>query len=151
MTLNDFTHAPLLITVGLGAPTREDLQRHTRHWNRLFDAGTPFASLRVFVDDESTQRPEGGAQDGKAWLQERGAHIRTHVWGMATVVLPQPAYERLRRMDAEKLFGVPASTFPDLGTALDWLQSAVFTPRGLSVPAEAVSSTVARLCWDADV
>ncbi len=57
----------------------------------------------------------------KAWLWENRGRLRRLVGGIATVVLPGH-YERMSRIDAERLFGVPARLFIDIGAALDWIE-----------------------------
>lgn len=64
----------------------------------------------VFADADALVHPEGSAQSAKQWLQARGADIRRHMMGMASVV-PPDQYEKIRKMNVEKLFGVPADTF----------------------------------------
>ncbi|GAA4336226.1 hypothetical protein GCM10023144_30330 [Pigmentiphaga soli] len=56
----------------------------------------------------------------KTWLQANAGRIRAQVIGIATVV-PAEHLDRMSRMDAEKLFGVPARTFDDVDRALSWV------------------------------
>ncbi|MFS2054066.1 hypothetical protein ACEN8K_35100, partial [Variovorax sp. CT11-76] len=100
---------PLVISVSSGLQTLEDMQVFTEDWNRWLDRGEPFASLRVFADADALVHPEGSAQSAKQWLQARGADIRRHMMGMASVV-PPDQYEKIRKMNVEKLFGVPAAS-----------------------------------------
>jgi hypothetical protein len=84
-------------------------------------------------------------QNAKQWLQERGADIRRHMMGMASVV-PADQYEKMRKMNVEKHFGVPAGIFADTDDALVWLGERVMAPRGLSFDLPAVRSAIRSAC-----
>ncbi|MBB1599548.1 hypothetical protein [Variovorax sp. UMC13] len=133
---------PLVISVSAGLQTLEAMQAFTDDWNRWLDRGEPFVSLRVFADADALVHPEGGAQNAKQWLQARGADIRRQMMGMASVV-PADQYERVRKMNVEKLFGVPASTFSDSDDALAWIGERVMVPRGLPFDLAAVRAALA--------
>ena len=123
MIHHDLGHWPLVLTVAHGPVTRTDYIRLLDDWNRWLDRGERFATLRVFADGDALVHPEGAAQDAKAWLQANAGRLRAQVVGMATSV-PAEHLERMRRMNAEKLFGVPAQVFGDVDAALgflDWL------------------------------
>ncbi|SEJ29363.1 MULTISPECIES: hypothetical protein [unclassified Variovorax] len=132
---------PLVISVSSGLQTLEAMQAFTEDWNRWLDRGEPFASLRVFADADALVHPEGSAQGARQWLQARGADIRRHMMGMASVV-PAEQYEKIRKMNVEKLFGVPASTFADADDALVWLGERVMAPRGLPFDLAAVRAAI---------
>ena len=142
MIHHDLGQWPLVISVSSGLQTLDAMQAFTDDWNRWLDRGEPFVSLRVFADAEALVHPEGSAQNAKLWLQARGADIRRHVMGMASVV-PADQYERMRKMNVEKLFGVPASTFADTDDALAWIDERVMTPRGLRFDLRAVREAIA--------
>lgn len=141
MIHHELSQWPLVISVSSGLQTLESMQAFTEDWNRWLDRGEPFASLRVFADADALVHPEGSAQSAKQWLQERGADIRRHMMGMASVV-PADQYDKIRKMNVEKLFGVPASTFADADDALVWLGERVMTPRGLSFDLAAVRAAI---------
>lgn len=142
MIHHDLGQWPLVISVSSGLQTLDAMQAFTDDWNRWLDRGEPFVSLRVFADAEALVHPEGSAQNAKLWLQARGADIRRHVMGMASVV-PADQYERMRKMNVEKLFGVPAGTFADTDDALAWIDERVMTPRGLRFDLRAVREAIA--------
>lgn len=50
---------------------------------------------------------------------------------MVTIV-PESTYEQVSRMDAEKLFRVPAGTFSNLEAALHWIEERVAKPNALT-------------------
>lgn len=141
MVRHDLSHWPLVISVACGLSTLEEMDAFTQEWNRWLDRGEPFASLRVFADAPSLVHPEGSAQKAKQWLQDKGPAIRAQVIGMANVV-PASDYERMRKMNVEKLFGVPAGTFQDVPSALSWLRESVFAPRGLPFDEQAVAASI---------
>ncbi|SCX41960.1 hypothetical protein [Variovorax sp. EL159] len=141
MIHHDLSQWPLVISVSAGLQTLESMQAFTEDWNRWLDRGEPFVSLRVFADADALVHPEGSAHSAKQWLQERGADIRRHMMGMASVV-PADQYEKIRKMNVEKLFGVPASTFADSDDALAWLSERVMVPRGLSFNLASVRSAI---------
>lgn len=141
MVRHDLSHWPLVVSVASGLSTLEEMDAFTQEWNRWLDRGEPFASLRVFADAPSLVHPEGSAQKAKQWLQDKGSAIRAQVIGMANVV-PASDYERMRKMNVEKLFGVPAGTFQDVPSALSWLRENVFAPRGLPFDEQAVAASI---------
>lgn len=148
MTRHDLSHWPLVVTLAQGPSSLPDMQAFIDEWGRWLARGEPFATLRVFADSAALEHPPGSAPLAKQWLQQQGEAIRRHVMGMATVV-PPGDYERLRKMNAEKLFGVPAATFADVTGALDWLRDRVYTPRGLACDAEAIRVALGGLRSDA--
>ena len=141
MVRHELSQWPLVISVSSGLQTLESMRVFTEDWSRWLDRGEPFASLRVFADADALVHPEGSAQSAKQWLQERGADIRRHMMGMASVV-PADQYEKIRKMNVEKLFGVPASTFASTDDALVWLGERVLAPRGLQLDAVAVHAAI---------
>jgi hypothetical protein len=141
MIHHDLSHWPLVISIAAGPSTLADMEAFTREWDRWLTRGEPFASLRVFADQASLAHPEGSAQKAKQWLQDKGQAIRAQVIGMANVV-PASDYERMRKMNVEKLFGVPADTFQDVPSALSWLRERVFTPRKLPFDEQAVAAGI---------
>ncbi|RSZ34377.1 MULTISPECIES: hypothetical protein [unclassified Variovorax] len=141
MIHHELSQWPLVISVSAGLQTLEGMHAFTEDWNRWLDRGEPFVSLRVFADADALVHPEGSAQSARQWLQERGADIRRHMMGMASVV-PANQYEKMRKMNVEKLFGVPASTFADSDDALAWLGERVMEPRGLRLDLAAVRTAI---------
>lgn len=144
MIRHDLSHWPLVITVASGRSTLDDMLAFTAEWNHWLDECDAFATLRIFTDAAALEHPEGSAQNAKKWLQEKGDAIRAQVMGMAMVV-PPAEYERVRKMNVEKLFGVPAATFQDLPSALAWLQTTVFEPRDRTLDAAAATAAVEAL------
>lgn len=142
MIHHDLSHWPLVVSVSSGLATLDDMNAFTAEWNRWLARDVPFATLRVFADADALIHPEGSAQNAKKWLQEQGAAIRRQVIGMVNVV-PSAEYERMRKMNVEKLFGVPALTAQDMPSAIAWLRDQVFAPRGLHLDEAAVLATVA--------
>ena len=140
MIHHELSQWPLVISVSAGLQTIEGMRAFTDDWNRWLDRGEPFASLRVFADADALVHPEGSAQSAKQWLQERGADIRRHMMGMASVV-PADQYEKMRKMDVEKLFGVPASTFADADALARAIPDAV---EGLNHERQPHSSPIRR-------
>lgn len=144
MIRHDLTHWPLVVTLARGAATVEDQIDFLAHWDTWLDRGEPFATLRIFADTDAHLRPRGGAQEIKAWLAANRERIRRLVWGMATVVFPAH-YEWMNRIDAEKLFGVPARLFVDAGSALDWLGEVILLPRPIRLDRLAILSASVSL------
>lgn len=141
MVRHELSQWPLVISVSAGLQTLESMQAFTEDWNRWLDRGEPFVSLRVFADADALVHPEGSAQRAKQWLQARGADIRRHMMGMASVV-PADQFEKISKMNVEKLFGIPASTFARTDEALAWLRERVLAPRGLVLDAAAVRAAI---------
>jgi len=141
---HDLSHWPLVVTVASKASTLAEMEAFLQTWEQWLAGDERFALLRVFTHSESLTHPPGSAPLTKQWLQQQGEAIRQRVMGMATVV-PPVDYERLCKMNAEKLFGVPAATFADVPAALRWMKERVYAPHGLMLDAAAVSATIESL------
>jgi len=122
MIRHDLSHWPLVLSAAHGAMSLEEQLDFFSEWTAWLDRGEAFSTLRVFTDSDGLKRPDGGAKEAKAWLQSNGERIRQLVIGIATVV-PPAALEEVSRMNAEKLFGVPAQMFDDANEATMWLAS----------------------------
>lgn len=122
MIHHNLAHWPLALSAVRGSLTLEEQLAFLAEWTAWLDRGEHFATLRVFVDADSMTRPQGGGKEAKAWLQANGERLKAQVLGMATVV-PPAQFEEMSRMNAEKLFGVPARTFNDSREAIKWLGS----------------------------
>lgn len=143
MIRHDLTQWPLVLSVMKGRSSLDEQLGFFRQWSDWLARGERFATLRVFCDGAALERPEGGGKEAKVWLQENGAAIRNHVAAMATVVPPEHL-EAVGRMNAEKLFGVPAQPFSALEPAIAWtLGHMPDVPVGLS--GDSVRSTLWQL------
>ena len=125
MLKTELSHWPLIITVAAGPTTVEEYEAYFAQWTEWLRQDEHFATLRLFMDGDSLVHPPGSAQQSKQWLQQWGASIREKMTGMATVV-PESLYPKQSKMNAEKLFGVPAQTFADIPSSLVWLAQHVF-------------------------
>jgi len=137
----DLSHWPLVISVAQGSATLAEIEAFHQEWNGWLARGEPFATLRLFVDTEALAHPPGSSVLAKQWLQTHSAAIRAQVMGMATVV-PASEYARISKMNAEKLFGVPAAAFTEVPAALNWLHERVYAPRGLRFDADTVAGSM---------
>src|SRR5690606_32800529 len=128
MTLHDFSHPHLVVSVCLGAAPSDDASPSApadlegRAW------------LRVFVDAAAV--PDALPH----------AVASTPVWAVADVKLAVGNGAQPGGADQSPP-GVPTAAFSNLGLALDWLEAMAFTPRGLLLDRDAVASLVAGLCW----
>jgi hypothetical protein len=143
MIRHDLSHWPLVLSTMTGASTAEEQRAFFAEWTGWLDRSVPFATLRVFRDDASLERPSGGAKEAKLWLQENGSKIRRQVIGMATVV-PPLRFDEMSRMNAEKLFGVPAQTFAAVELAMAWIVARL-EENGLTADTAIVGKTLERL------
>jgi hypothetical protein len=71
---------------------------------------------------QALERPDGGVKAAKTWLQKNAARIKRLVIGIATVI-PEDGMKKHGKLDAEKLFGVPARTFITANDGLVWIIS----------------------------
>ncbi|KAB0544441.1 hypothetical protein F7P85_03105 [Kerstersia gyiorum] len=133
MIRHDISHWPLALSLAHGASSLEDIEKFMSAWSDWLAQDESFSILRVFLDPQSTERSAGSGNSTKSWLQDQASRIREQVIGIATVV-PPSEYERISKINAERLFGVPARTFLDAHAALLWLQQEIFSPRGLLLP-----------------
>jgi len=138
---NDLTHWPLVISIARGTPTMEEVAQFQQAWSGWLARGEPFATLRLFLDSQTLEHPPGSAASVKQWLQIHALAIKERVMGMATIV-PESELARVSKMNAEKLFGVPADSFSDVAVALTWLHERVYTPRGLVLDVVGVGRTI---------
>jgi|GEM_PF-438621 len=141
MQHNTLSHWPLAISVARAMPTMEEVAQFQQEWSDWLARGEAFATLRVLVDTQALEHPPGSAASVKQWLQTHASTIKEQVMGMATVV-PESELARISKMNAEKLFGVPAATFSELSGALDWLQQRVYVPRSLVLDVVGVVQTI---------
>lgn len=144
MIRHDLTHWPLVLSAAHGAMSLEEQLDFLSEWTAWLDRGETFATLRVFTDSDALKRPDGGAKEAKVWLQSNGERIKQLVIGMATVV-PSAALEETSRMNAEKLFGVPAQMFDEVNEATMWLAS-VSAALGRPVHMGSVLRSLTAMC-----
>jgi len=142
---HDLSHWPLVISMGQGNSSLTEVETFHQEWNRWLAREEPFATLRLFVDMDSTVQPPGASVFVKQWLQIHSEAVRANVMGMAMVVCASE-YPRFAKRNAEKLFGVPAAVFDELPAALDWLHERVYAPRGLRFDADAVAVSITAMC-----
>ncbi|WP_166302495.1 hypothetical protein [Bradyrhizobium sp. 2S1] len=120
MIRHDLTHWPLVLSTMSGPTTPEDQLAFFADWMTWLNRGEAFATLRVFADADALTRQQGSGREAKAWLHANGERLKALVVGMATVV-PADKCEEMSRINAEKLFGVPARTFQDAHEAIIWI------------------------------
>jgi len=145
MIRHDLSHWPLVISVSQDTPSLTEIEAFHQEWNRWLARGEPFATLRLFVDAGSVVQPPGAPALAKQWLQTHSDAVRANVMGMATVVCASE-YPRFAKMNAEKLFGVPAAVFDELSAALDWLHERVYAPRELQLNADVIALSITAMC-----
>jgi hypothetical protein len=143
MIRNDISLWPLVLSVSSGTPTYEQLQSFSAEWDGWLDCGERFATLRVYLDIESHTHPEGGAREKKRWYQANSDRVKSLVVGMASV-LPAAILDEVQRMDAEKLFGVPAQAFTQIDPAINWI-GAHLSREGFIIARENASTKLRRL------
>jgi hypothetical protein len=140
MIRHDLRHWPLVLTLARGAPTLGDQIAFLAEWSRWLDRNERFATLRLFFDADALAHPEGGAREAKTWLKENAERVRRLVLGLATIV-PAGEFERMSRIDAEKLFGAPARVFRDIDGALAWLDG-LLRPNEIAIDLAAVRAAL---------
>ncbi|MGV1792393.1 hypothetical protein [Rhizobium sp. A37_96] len=144
MVRHDLTQWPLVLSAARGAMSPQEQLAFLCDWTSWLDRDEPFTTLRVFTDVDALKRPGGSAREAKVWLQSNAERIRRLVIGMATVV-PTEALEEVSRMNAEKLFGVPAQMFDDVNEATMWLAS-LSAMQGTPLNMGSVLRSLAGLC-----
>ena len=128
---------PYVVTLAKGPSTIEELRAFCESWNAWLDDGKPFIAIRRFLDEDALQQPDGGAREIKQWFQQNAERVRNQVMGMISIV-PESVYEEASRMDAERLFRVPAGTFSNVDAALHWLDERVVRPNRLAFDKAAI-------------
>jgi hypothetical protein len=122
MITNDLSHWPLVLTESRGRVTLDEQILFLETWAGWLDRGEHFATFKIFADMQALERPDGGVNAAKTWLQENAERIKRLVIGVATVI-PDRGMEEHGKFDAEKLFGVPARTFTTANDGLIWILS----------------------------
>src|SRR5690606_16980048 len=133
---------PYVVTLSKGASTMEETREFFDAWNRWLDEGKPFVTIRRFLDEDALTHPEGSAREVKQWFQHNAQRIREQVLGMVNIV-PESVYEQASRMDAERLFRVPAGTFSTAEAALHGLEDRVVRPNSLVFDRAAIRGRLA--------
>lgn len=147
MIRNDLSLWPLVLSVSRGVPTYEELQSFSAEWEGWLDRGERFATFRVYVDAAAHTHPAGGAREKKRWFQANGSRLKSLVIGMASVV-PSDILDEVRRMNAEKLYGVPAQTFDQNNEAIEWIGGLLSETNSKFTP-DAVNERIATLSHSA--
>ena len=122
---------PLVVGVYRTALDLDGYQTQLDVWERWFARQERFALLRIYTTPESLSHPDGSAPLAKAWLQRNRPVLQRWVMGMATVV-PASNYEKMKRFQVDKAFGVPGAIFREAEEALGWLQDTIFSPAGIA-------------------
>nr|WP_324258859.1 hypothetical protein [Cellvibrio fontiphilus] len=113
-------HWPLVIHEFAGLQTLAEHEQSLLVWNSHFSRGESFVIIRLFRDEESLVHPEGAAKLTKAWLRDGAAEaIKASVTAMMNIV-PESAYERMKHMSVEAVFGVPGGVFNSSQDAAEW-------------------------------
>jgi len=100
-------------------------EKFLEDWNKQFARNESFVAMRLFHDDDSLVSAEGTAQMTKAWLQNGAAQsIKTSVLAMINIV-PESAYERMKHMSVEAVFGVPGGIFKRYDDAAQWFNQGI--------------------------
>lgn len=125
-------HWPLVIHEFAGLQTLADHEQSLLVWNTHFSRGESFVIIRLFRDEESLVHPEGAGKLTKAWLRDGAAEtIKTSVAAMINIV-PESAYERMKHMNVEAVFGVPGGVFKDFQGAHEWYNATL--PPAVNLP-----------------
>lgn len=128
----ELAHWPLVACAYDQSMDLEGYQAQLDDWNVWLARGEPFALLRIFRTEASLQHPDGSALLVKQWMQDTAPRIPQALVAMATVV-PESAYEKLKKFKTEKIFGVPGEVFTDPEQALAWLRAEVQRLAGLEL------------------
>lgn len=111
---------PLVIHEFAGIQTLAEHEQSLAVWNQHFSRNESFVVMRIFRDEDSLIHPDGAAKLTKAWLHEGAAQaIKKSVVAMMNIV-PESAYERMKHMSVEAVFGVPGGIFKNSQDAVEW-------------------------------
>ena len=114
---------PVVIFEFKGVQTLPEHEQSLTEWNEQFARNKPFVAVRVFHDDDSLVHADGTAQLTKAWLRKGAAQsIKTSVVAMINIV-PESAYEKMKHMSVEAVFGVPGGIFKTCPDAAEWFNA----------------------------
>lgn len=134
---------PLAMTFSSRSPRLEDMLDDAANWRAWLGRGKRFAMLRVLLDRDAYAHPPGAARARKVWLAEHGDLIRQQMLGIA-LVLPKDVLSQAQRMQAERLFGVPAQAFCSVEDAIAWLRPLMTQDFGIAHSEAALSRALER-------
>ena len=121
----------MLIFEFSGLQTLAAHEQSLADWNHYFSRNERFVAVRIFHDEDSLVHPDGAAQLTKSWLRNGAAEaIKTSVVAMINIV-PTSAYERMKHMSVEAVFGVPGGVFNSVDEAVGWFNSNVSATVGV--------------------
>lgn len=114
---------PFVIFEFKGLQTLEQHECSLEEWDLQFLHAEPFIAIRLFHDEDALIHPQGAAQLTKIWLRNGAAElIKTWVLAMINIV-PDTAYEQMKHMSVEAVFGVPGGIFKKWDDVLHWCQA----------------------------
>lgn len=121
MYFSDDSLWPVCLCVHEGVQSLEQHEQMIEVWNEWFKREGSFIAIRVHKDEASLAQADGVARMTKKWLRDGAAElIRKRISAILNVA-PNPAYERMKHLSVEKVFGVPGGVFPGLDEAMIWL------------------------------
>jgi hypothetical protein len=116
---------PIVIFEFNGPQTLAQHENFLGDWNKQFVRNESFVAMRLYHDDNSLVSAEGTAQLTKAWLLNGAAQsIKTSVLALINIV-PESAYERMKHLNVEAVFGVPGGIFKRYNDAAQWFNEGV--------------------------
>jgi hypothetical protein len=143
MIVHDLSLWPLIISASRNAPTLDELQAFSNDWTNWLDKGQRFATLRIHLDVQSHSHPQGGAKEKKRWFSESKQSLQDLVISMATIV-PEEILNDVKRMNAEKLYAVPADAFGNNQKAIEWTVTQL-AQNGVTVDPKTVNTKLTAL------
>ncbi|HWV16936.1 MAG TPA: hypothetical protein VN030_16010 [Cellvibrio sp.] len=118
---------PIVIFDFQGPQTLAEHEKNLADWDKQFLFAKPFVAVRIFHDEYALMHPEGAGQVTKIWLRDGAAQsIKKSVLAMINIV-PESAYERMKHMSVEAVFGVPGGIFKSYHDAVKWFNSNIDT------------------------
>lgn len=115
--------SPLVVFEFEGPQTLEAHRQSLQCWNEQLARNELFVAIRIFRDDVSLAHPEGAAKLTRRWLRDgAGQRIKSRVLAMINVV-PAAAYDRMKHLDVETVFGVPGGIFESTAQAVEWFNT----------------------------
>lgn len=135
LLIHENKHSPLALVIAQGKPSIEQHIASLKSWDNWFNNNKPFHVIRFFKDSDSLEIPNGAGKMTQTWMAE-GADMkfRSLVKSMC-IVVPKHKYNKMKKMNINKVFGIPGGIFSSINDVFEWFneQPSTFDKLGIQM------------------